>query len=225
MAALIAYLRVPGHGEAEEPASIEVQRVTIEQWARQRRHRLVETIEDPSAESLEDRHGLAEVLAQLRTGVAQGVVLYGLECLDGNLVAQEQLLAEIRTAGGRVYSANQSEALQLRRVPADPARQLVRDALRTAAANGPQVAALRSRRRLRSRPGAGSPPYGYRIEGGDLVPDPDEQASLIRIAELRASGATLREMANELDNGGHRPKRAARWHPETLRRIVERLDQ
>ena len=81
-----------------------------------------------------------------------------------------------------------------------------------------------SRRRRHSRPGAGSPPYGYRIADGSLVPDPAEHAALVRIAELRASGATLREIARELDSNGHKPKRGERWHPESVRRIVERLE-
>ena len=70
----------------------------------------------------------------------------------------------------------------------------------------------------------GSPPYGYRIADGSRLPDPAEHAALVRIAELRASGATLREIARELDSNGHKPKRGERWHPESVRRIVERLE-
>jgi DNA invertase Pin-like site-specific DNA recombinase len=156
--------------------------------------------------------------------VAQGLVVYRLDCLDSALVVQEQLLAEVRATGARVYSLQPDDAAELRRIPADPSRQGVRDVLRAAAANQPQMAALRSRRRRQSRPGAGSPPYGYCIADGSLVPDPAEQAALVRIAELRASGATLREIARELDYTGHKPKRGQRWHPESVRRIVERLE-
>src|SRR6478735_8001266 len=221
MAVLIAYLRAC-NGGGEKRIGVEIQRAAVEDWARRRRHQLAAIIsENPSAASLEDRQGLAEALAALHQGLAQGLVVYR---LDSALVVQEQLLAEVRATGARVYSLQPDDAAELRRIPADPSRQGVRDVLRAAAANQPQMAALRSRRRRQSRPGAGSPPYGYCIAEGSLVPDPAEQAALVRIAELRASGATLREIARELDSTGHKPKRGERWHPESVRRIVERLE-
>jgi len=224
MAVLIAYLRTC-NGGGEERIGVEIQRAAVEDWARTRRHQLAAIVsEAPSAGGLEDRHGLAEALAALHQGSAQGLVVYRLDCLDSALVAQEQLLAEVRATGARVYSLQPDEAAELRRIPADPSRQGVREVLRAAAAIQPQMAALRSRRRRHSRPGAGSPPYGYRIADGSLVPEPAEQAALVRIAELRASGATLREIARELDSNGHKPKRGERWHPESVRRIVERLE-
>jgi len=224
MAVLIAYLRTC-NGGGEERTGVETQRAAVEDWARRRRHQLAAIVsEAPSAGGLEDRHGFAEALAALHQGLAQGLVVYRLDCLDSALVAQEQLLAEVRATGARVYSLQPDEAAELRRIPADPSRQGVREVLRAAAANQPQMAALRSRRRRHSRPGAGSPPYGYRIADGSLVPEPAEQAALVRIAELRASGATLREIARELDSKGHKPKRGERWHPESVRRIVERLE-
>jgi DNA invertase Pin-like site-specific DNA recombinase len=224
MAVLIAYLRAC-NGGGEKRIGVEIQRAAVEDWARRRRHQLDAVIsENPSAASLEDRQGLVEALAALHQGLAQGLVVYRLDCLDSALVVQEQLLAEVRATGARVYSLQPDDAAELRRIPADPSRQGVRDVLRAAAANQPQMAALRSRRRRQSRPGAGSPPYGYCIADGSLVPDPAEQAALVRIAELRASGATLREIARELDSNGHKPKRGERWHPESVRRIVERLE-
>ncbi|TDO27490.1 DNA invertase Pin-like site-specific DNA recombinase [Kribbella sp. VKM Ac-2527] len=224
MAVLIAYLRTC-KGGGEERIGVEIQRAAVEDWARRRRHQLAAIVsEAPSAGGLEDRHGLAEALAALHQGLAQGLVVYRLDCLDSALVAQEQLLAEVRATGARVHSLQPDEAAELRRIPADPSRQGVREVLRAAAAIQPQMAALRSRRRRHSRPGAGSPPYGYRIADGSLVPEPAEQAALVRIAELRASGATLREIARELDSNGHKPKRGERWHPESVRRIVERLE-
>jgi DNA invertase Pin-like site-specific DNA recombinase len=226
MAVLIAYLRACGGGDGEAPIGVEVQRAAVEDWARRRRHHLTKIVsEDPSSRGLEDRHGLAEALAVLHQGLAQGLVVYRLDGLHRDLVAQEQLLAEVRATGARVYSLQPDEAVELRRTPADPSRQGVREVLRAAAANQSQMAALRSRRRRHSRPGAGgSPPYGYRVADGSLIPDPAEQAALVRIAELRASGATLREIARELESDGHKPKRGERWHPESLRRIVERLE-
>ena len=146
-----------------------------------------------------------------------------LASLDDDLVVQEQLLAEIRRLGARVYSLRANEATELRRTPADSSRQIVRQVLQTAAGNERSIAAIRSAAQTANgQRHGGSPPFGYRAEDGQLVPDPAEQAALARINELRSEGATLREIARALEAEGHRTKRADRWHPETLRRIAKR---
>src|SRR6267154_750547 len=108
MAVLIAYLRAC-NGGGEKRIGVEIQRAAVEDWARRRRHQLAAIIsENPSAASLEDRQGLA---------------VYRLDCLDSALVVQEQLLAEVRATGARVYSLQPDDAAELRRIPADPSRQ------------------------------------------------------------------------------------------------------
>jgi DNA invertase Pin-like site-specific DNA recombinase len=149
----------------------------------------------------------------------KGLVVTSLSSLSDDLVVQEQLLAEIRRTGATVYSVDPDDAEHLRTVSSDPSRNLVRQVLQTAAENEPTVIAIRSAARATT---GGSPPYGYRVEDGQLLANPTEQAVLVRIAELRSEGATFREIARTLESEGHRPKRAKRWHPETLRRLVQR---
>ena len=45
---------------------------------------------------------------------------------------------------------------------------------------------------------------------------------LDRAIELRASGSSLRSIGRLLTREGYLPKRADRWHPETLRRMLAR---
>jgi DNA invertase Pin-like site-specific DNA recombinase len=221
MATLIAYLRGLGDGHSE----LDTQRDAVRVWARHKRHRVIEVIEeDDQAASLAERSGLVKAVAALRNGGAEGIVLYRLDGLDEDLVAQEQLLAELRRVGARVYSLDPEEAAQLRHTPTDPSRQMVRQVLESAAGNEGSMIALRSATRSANGSGPGSPPFGYRVDDGTLIPDADEQKALERIATLRASGATLREMARLLEAEGLRTKRTARWHPETLRRILQRLN-
>ena len=81
-------------------------------------------------------------------------------------------------------------------------------------------------RKLKAQRGgyaAGSPAYGFRAEGGELVSNPDEAPALELIRQLHAAGRSLREIAATLTDEGYRPKRSERWHPETLRQIVSRL--
>lgn len=88
----------------------------------------------------------------------------------------------------------------------------------------------------------GSPAFGFRAakqrqaDGKPLAvwvaadaprPDggPSEAATLARIRELHAEGLSLRAMIVVLDEEGHRPKRSDRWHPQSLKRIVDRLGE
>jgi DNA invertase Pin-like site-specific DNA recombinase len=221
MATLIAYLRTP----SETFAGVDDQRQAVRTWAGKRRHQIVATFEDDHGTDLHERPALIAAIAALSEVGIDGVVVCRLASLDEDLVAQEQLLAEIRKLGAKVYSLDPDEAGELRRTPADPSRKFVREVLQVAAGNEPSLAAIRSA----ARSGAGgrqggSPPFGYRMDNGQLVPDPDEQAALARISQLRSQGATLREIARALETEGHRTKRSNRWHPETLRRITGRVD-
>lgn len=219
MATLVAYLRSPGDGAVELGA----QEKAIRAWARARRHRIVTVTSDTTAD-LEQRSGLAQALALIRDTSASGLVVHRLESLADDLIAQEQVLAEIHRLGARVHAVSGAPADE-RREPADETRRMVRTVLQTAARNQQAVLALRSARSRPEggRPGGGSPAYGFRVEDGQVRPEPGEQAALARIVELHAAGATLREMARTLHAEGYRPKRSQRWHPETLRRIVRRL--
>jgi len=220
MAALVAYLRTRHDGASAAEVDFEQQRSAIEAWAKRRRHQIVWIVKDSAARApLDERGGLVEALALLGTGPATGMVVCRLACLDEDLVTQELLLAEVARLGARLLSVSPEDGPQLRRVPTDESRRRVRDVLRAAAAKERALIALRS---ASARPTGGSPPYGYRSENGNVVPEPDEQAALARIVELRANGATLREIARALHAEGHPPKRSRRWHAESVRRIVDR---
>ena len=219
MATLIAYLRVPGNGPSERPDQAGYHRDAVLAWARRRRHQVAAFVEEDELAGLERRPGLAAAVAGLSDDGIDGLVVTSLTSLSEDLVAQEQLLAEILRTGAKVYSLDPNDAEHLRSESADPSRNLVRQVLQKAVENEATIIAIRSAARATNR---GSPPYGYRVEDGQLVANPAEQAVLVRIAELRAQGSTFREIARALDAEGHRPKRARRWHPETVRRVVQR---
>ena len=60
-------------------------------------------------------------------------------------------------------------------------------------------------------------------ERGQLVVDETETeaVALARMGELRHDGANLREIATVLADEGHRTKRGARWHPQTVARALQ----
>ena len=87
-------------------------------------------------------------------------------------------------------------------------------------------ARLRSGRLLKAERGGyagfGAPPYGTRAADGELVPEPSEVRAIERACALRTAGTSLRAIAEILTAEGFTPRRTNRWHPETLRRLLER---
>jgi DNA invertase Pin-like site-specific DNA recombinase len=63
-------------------------------------------------------------------------------------------------------------------------------------------------------------PYGFVREGDLLVPLAEEQAIVGRIQALRASGWTLRRIAEALNGEGIPTKHGGRWFPQTVQDIA-----
>lgn len=84
---------------------------------------------------------------------------------------------------------------------------------------------LKAGRRKKAEAGRyayGAPPFGYRAEGGELVPDVHEQATLARIKDLHGASRSLREIANTLNGEQIASKRGVRWQPTTVSRVLAR---
>jgi len=65
-------------------------------------------------------------------------------------------------------------------------------------------------------------PYGYVRNGDDLIAVYAEQAAIGLMRKWRACGWTFRRIARELDAAGTPTKSGAgRWHPQTIKDIVE----
>jgi site-specific DNA recombinase len=61
------------------------------------------------------------------------------------------------------------------------------------------------------------PPFGYRSEGGHLIPEPDQATVVLRIFKAYARGDALQAIADDLDLEGV-PGR--KWSPDLLRRML-----
>ena len=70
--------------------------------------------------------------------------------------------------------------------------------------------------------GGGRPRFGCQAKDRALAPEPAEQETADRVRQLRADGLSYRQIASTLEAEGRRPKQGERWHPNTVRRIVER---
>lgn len=216
--ALVAYVRA-----SSDSPSLADQQSAVLDWAEAQCHDVVTTTHDVTGD-LDGRTGLAEALGVLRAGRAAGLVVPWLHVLADDVVAQEQLVAEVHRLGGRTHSVFDVGPDTPPAEHADTSRHVVREVLRAAARNEPSIRSLRSRSNGRAGATAGAPAFGFRVEDGELRPASGEQTALDRIAELHTHGVTLRQIVRALEAEGHRPKRAERWHPETIRRILLRLD-
>ena len=223
---LVGYCRVSSPTQVETGQGLAIQQKTIREWIKEHDHRLVGLHRDEGISgTVEEREALTEVLAAIRFNGAEGLVVTSLDRLARSLTVQEAVLAQVWSAGGRVFTTDEGEVPQ--DDPDDPVRTFVRLVL---GAVGQLERSLIARRLRRGRQhkakqggyAAGAPPLGFRAEGRQLVPDPDEQAVVQRIVELRSDGTSLRRIAATLTAEGLAPKRGGAWHPQQVARVLDR---
>ena len=70
----------------------------------------------------------------------------------------------------------------------------------------------------------GAPPYGFRPDSGQLLPEPEEQRVILTMIEMRDAGLSLRDIAAGLNEAGVPSKRGGRWHPQTVARVLRSTD-
>jgi DNA invertase Pin-like site-specific DNA recombinase len=226
---LVAYLRVSTERQAEEGLGLDVQARAIRRWARDNDHHVVLVTRDEGlsgSNGIDTRVGLHDALAAVKHLIADGLVVYRLDRLARKLTVQEATLAKVWDLGGTVFAVDLGEIP--RDDPDDPMKTALRQMVGVFAQleRGMIAARLRSGRVLKAERGGyagfGSPPYGTRAIDGELASDPVEQAAIERALTLRASGTSLRAIAEILMTEGYLPRRSDRWHPETLRRMLSR---
>lgn len=228
---VVAYLRVSTDRQAEEGLGLDVQRDAINAWAKSAGVRLTSVHADEGvsgSNGLDSRVALADALDSIRRREASGIVVYRLDRLARDLIVQETLLAEVRRLGGEVFSTSAAETNYLVDDPDDPSRKLIRQVLGAVAEYERSMIALRLRsgRRRKAEIGGyafGSPPFGTRAEAGSLVPDDDEQVTVMRARELHDHGVSIRRIAEVLTEESRPTKRGGhRWHPTTVARMLRR---
>jgi len=228
---IAGYLRVSTAAQAEEGFGLDVQRDSVKKWAKAHGHKLVVVLADEGVsgvKELDDRPALGDALELVRSGEVEGVVVPKLDRLARDLIVQETLLAEIRRHGGQVFSCMAGEDGYLADDPNDPSRRLIRQVLGAVSEYERSVIALRLRsgRRRKAETGGyayGRPPVGFVARGRELVASPAEQVALDRIRELKAGGASVRQICETLEAEGI-PTKSGRgaWQPAVVGRILKR---
>ena len=87
---------------------------------------------------------------------------------------------------------------------------------------GLRMRAGRQRKAAQGGYAHGAPPFGWRAENSELVPDDDEQAVIARMRNMRNEGASLRDIAATLEAEGVKTKRGhSRWSPTAVRSALD----
>ena len=223
---VVGYIRVSTVGQVQDGQGLAIQEKAVRSWAREHKHRLVGVYRDEGVSgAVEEREGLEEAPGVATMRAHADLILSSIDRLARSLTIQEAALVQVWNAGGKAFAVDQGEVLA--DDPDDPMRTFVRQVLGAVSQLEAGMIARRLRRGREHKAANGgyaygAPPFGYRAEGGELVPDPVEQETVRRIGRLRHKGASYREIADEFNDQGIASKRTDRWHPMAVKRIADR---
>lgn len=169
------------------------------------------------------RPGLAACLADLRTGdtllVAKrdriGRDRLLLLLVERRIVARRARLVSAAGEGSGGEDPSSTMVRAFVDLMAEHERGLIRERTRAALA----AKAARGER-------IGGIPYGFTVgEGNRLIANDAETAIVDAVAEIVSTNTavSLRSIGVELSRRGFRPRGGDRWHPQTVKRILERI--
>ncbi len=215
----VAYLRCSTERQDLSP---DAQREAINAWAAASGTRLLSWHEDQGISGgaeLERRPGLVAALDALRDQGAGVLVVARRDRLARDVLTDALVQRLCEREGATVVSA---DGVANGDRPED---QLMRSIVAAMAAYERALIGTRTRAALAVKKArgerVGGVPYGYRVgPAGRLEADPGEQATVARARELRAEGASLREVARRLLAEGHRPRKGRRWHVQVVARLI-----
>ena len=218
----IGYIRVSTQGQAEDGVSLDAQEAKIRAWADLNGASEVVVFRDEgiSGKRSDNRPGLLDALEIVGKGDA--LVVYSLSRLsrstkdtlsisealqkrEADLVSLSEKIDTTSAAGKMVF--------RMLAVLGEFERDQISDRTK---------AALQYKRTVGEKTG-GDVPFGHRARKGKLYRDHKEQKAIAFVLDLSGKGASLRDICRALEAAGIARKRGSgSWHPEAVRRIIER---
>lgn len=209
---VIGYVRVSTEEQATHGVSLAAQEAKLVAFCDLYGHELVSVVVDAgvSAKTL-NRPGLTSVLAALKNGEAEGVLVLKLD----------RLTRSVRDLGHLLEEYFQHFALlsvQEHCNTRDAAGRLVLNMLMSVAQWEREVNSERTKTAL-----AHKKAQGAQLGAPRLGDQEGERAALERIRELAAQGTSLRGICAQLEAEGFKTKRGGtRWEATTVRRYLQR---
>lgn len=208
---VISYTRVSTEEQARSGLGIEAQRDAIAAEITRRGWSLAAEITDDGATgSTLDRPGITEALEMLTAGAADVLMVSKLDRLSRSLVDFAGVMEQARREGWAVV------ALDLGVDMTSAAGEMLAGVMASFAQYERRLIGQRTRDAL-----AAKRAQGHRLGRPVTLPDRVRE----RIADQRAAGATLREIADRLTADGIATAQGgARWWPSTVAAVLRSLD-
>ena len=217
----IGYVRVSTDRQADQGASLEAQAARIQAMATVQDAELVDVVVDggESAKSM-NRPGLRRVLALVESGKVDTVIVAKLDRLTRSVKDLCALLELFERKNVALVSV--AESLDT----GSAAGRLVITIMAAVSQWEREAIGERTREVLRHKRNCGERVgnihYGFRL-GADskhVEPNPEEQAVLTIIRELRGRHRSLREVAAALNDSGYRTRRGSAWRHEYVKTLI-----
>jgi site-specific DNA recombinase len=215
------YIRVSTEEQAKEGFSIAAQREKLLAYVHSQGWSLVDTYADEGFSAKNTaRPALKRLLAEIRNGGIDVVLVYRLDRLTRSVLDLYQLLQEFERYGVRFKSCTEVYdtttaigRLFITLVAALAQWERENLAERVKLGMGQMV-------RERKRPG-GPPPFGYELRQGKLIVHPQEAEVVRRIFRQYLSGRRPGQIAEELNRLGYRGKAGGKWTSGTVSHLLK----
>lgn len=216
----IGYIRVSTQDQASEGVSLEAQRAKIAAWCAVNDYELVAVFEDAgiSGASRNGRTGLDAALKAAGKGTA--LVSYSISRLARSTRDMLDIAEQLERKGAELVSLSEridttSAAgrmiFQMLAVLAEFERRQIGERTRTALAHKKATGEVYA-----------PTPFGFEAIEGRLREVKAEARIVAEIIKRREAGESLAAIADDLNERGVPGKRGGRWHPSTVRYLLNR---
>ncbi|MFN9648835.1 MAG: recombinase family protein [Pseudanabaena sp.] len=162
--------------------------------------------------------GLQQAFALLDSGAVSVLIVHQLGCLSANALEVLQIISQVVGYNASLHSIveglNTQGGMDQFFVSVSSAlSQLGRGCV-----SNRTIHAMASKKMLGHH--CGSPPYGYQVIDKKLRRNPAEAHVIALISSMKANGATLQMIADELNLQGFTTKRKSKWQPTQVSRVL-----
>ena len=216
----IGYIRVSTQNQADEGVSLEAQRAKIEAWCTLNDAELIAVHEDAgvSGASMTGRDGLHAALKATTKGMA--LVCYSISRIARSTRDMLEIAERLDAKGADLVSVTERidtttaagrMVFKMLAVLADFERDQIGERTKMALAHKRSIGEVYA-----------ATPFGFDAIDGRLVEVKKEALIVAEILRMRDAGSSLAEIADGLNARGVEGKRGGRWHPSTVRYLINR---
>ena len=215
----IGYIRVSTQQQAEEGVSLEAQRAKIEAWCVINDYELTNVYCDSGISGTKsDRPELLAALEHTTKDTA--LICYSLSRLTRSTKDMLQLSEELNRKGANLVSLTEKidtttaagkMLFRMLAVLNEFERDQIAERTKTALSH-----------KKANQEAYNHTPFGYQRKGDKFVKDVGESKAIALIQRKREQGASIRDIVEELNSNGIKPKKANKWNPSSVYYLLKR---